>query len=332
MKKFIPAYLFFALLCCSAMAQDIHFSEFYNAPLQLNPSYTGFFNGDYRLTAIYRNQWSSVTVPYSTLEGSADFRMLTGNEGKNIFGLGIDAFSDKAGDSQFSTNEVTFSSAFSLATGDDKTNYISGGVSAGVGDASIDNSNLVFDQQWFQPNTTSAENINSNSYVFLDMSGGVSWHYIPNKFTNFNIGGAVYHINQPMESFLDESTSQLFRKYLVDASAQFSVSNTCDLYPKALFELQGPYKELDFGGLLRFNLSPGYIKNQGVYVGAFYRWGDAMVITSRIDMNAISFALSYDITVSHLLKDSRAQGGPEISIIYIGKFIGTQHPSVCPRF
>jgi len=332
MKKFIPVLLFFTLLTFVVEAQDIHFSEFYNTPLQLNPSYTGFFNGDYRLTAIYRNQWSTITTPYSTVEGSADFRILTGRDGRNILGFGLVAFSDKAGDSQFSTNEVTASSAFSLATGPDKTNYISGGLSAGFGDASIDLANLTFDQQWFHPDQSVSENFASNSYNYLDFSGGLSWHYIPNKFTNFNIGAAVFHANQPIESFMDESASTLFRKYVVDASAQFSISDNLDLYPKAMFDLQGPYSELDFGGLVRCNLSPGYLKNEGIYFGAFYRWNDGFIVTSRLDLNAISFALSYDITTSKLLTASSAQGGPELSIIYVAKYKSSDKTYFCPRF
>ncbi len=68
MKRFIPVYLCFALLSFGGAAQDIHFSEFYNTPLQLNPSYTGFFNGDYRFTAIYRDQWSTIGVPFLLLK------------------------------------------------------------------------------------------------------------------------------------------------------------------------------------------------------------------------------------------------------------------------
>jgi type IX secretion system PorP/SprF family membrane protein len=334
MKKFIPAYLVIALLSFRVAAQDIHFSEFYNAPLQLNPAYTGFFDGDYRFTAIYRNQWDAITTPYSTLEGSADFRILTGadEDNKNILGFGIDASSDKAGDSQFSTNEITLSSAFSLATGYNKTNYLSGGFSAGIGDASIDYSNLVFDQQYFEPNMPTTETLGDNSYKYIDLSGGMAWHYIPNKFTNFNIGAAVFHINQPQEAFFgNDATSILYRKYVIDASAQFSLTNTMDLYPKGMFDLQGPYSELDLGSLLRFNLSPGYIKNEGFYLGAFYRYGDAIILTTRLDINEFSFAFSYDITVSHLAIDGEGQGGPELSLIYIGK-TSNKHTVYCPRF
>jgi len=332
MRKIISVHTILLLLAFSTDAQDVHFSEFYNSPLLLNPSYTGFFNGDYRLTAMYRNQWSSITTPYSTIEGSADFRLLEGNTKSNILGLGIDAFSDKAGDSQFSTNEVSLSCGFSMATTPDKKNYLSGGVSAAFGDASINYANLIFDQQWFHPGLPTAENVTLNSYNYADISGGVSWHYIPNRFTNFNIGAAVFHINQPIQSFIGESNSILYRKYVVDASAQFSISGDFDLYPKAMYDIQGPYRELDFGGLVRYNLSTGYKKNDGVYFGLFYRWGDALIATARVDVNALSFAFSYDINTSSLYIDSRAEGGPELSIIYVGKFTKTKSTVYCPRF
>ena len=38
-------------------AQDIHFSQFYNAPLTVNPALTGRIPGSYRVVINYRNQW-----------------------------------------------------------------------------------------------------------------------------------------------------------------------------------------------------------------------------------------------------------------------------------
>ena len=40
-------------------SQDIHFSQFYMSPLNLNPAMTGVMNGNIRLTGNYWNQWAS---------------------------------------------------------------------------------------------------------------------------------------------------------------------------------------------------------------------------------------------------------------------------------
>ena len=55
-----------------SFAQDIHFSQFNNSPLNLNPAQTGLFNGDWRFVGNLRNQWSSVPVPYRTFSLSTD--------------------------------------------------------------------------------------------------------------------------------------------------------------------------------------------------------------------------------------------------------------------
>ena len=53
--------LLVALCLCSTqslVAQDIHLSQFYETPILRNPALIGLFNGDYRIQAVYRNQWN----------------------------------------------------------------------------------------------------------------------------------------------------------------------------------------------------------------------------------------------------------------------------------
>jgi hypothetical protein len=45
----------------SAHGQDIHFSQFFQAPLLRNPSLAGIYTGDIRVQTVYRDQWNSVT-------------------------------------------------------------------------------------------------------------------------------------------------------------------------------------------------------------------------------------------------------------------------------
>ena len=76
-EKHFKIYVYAAVCCCSIKsihAQDIGFSQFYEQPLLRNPALAGIFNGDVRLTASYRNQWQSVTVPYRTLALSTEIK------------------------------------------------------------------------------------------------------------------------------------------------------------------------------------------------------------------------------------------------------------------
>jgi len=55
----------FALLLSALglTAQDIHFSQYGNSPLNLNPGLAGVFGGDLRFVGNYRKQWLTVPVP-----------------------------------------------------------------------------------------------------------------------------------------------------------------------------------------------------------------------------------------------------------------------------
>jgi hypothetical protein len=68
--------IFYLVLCVlfqnQVFGQDIHFSQFLNSPLSLNPSETGNFDGDWRIVANYRNQWQSLGVPFRTISASYD--------------------------------------------------------------------------------------------------------------------------------------------------------------------------------------------------------------------------------------------------------------------
>ena len=44
-------------------AQDIHLSQFYASDHLLNPSKMGDFEGDFRITGNYRNQWKQINPP-----------------------------------------------------------------------------------------------------------------------------------------------------------------------------------------------------------------------------------------------------------------------------
>jgi len=79
--------------------QDIHWTQFNDNPLFQNPGNAGAFPEDIRFIANYRNQWRSVTVPFSTNSFSADTRY-------KDWGVGLLAFHDQVGDGKFAPLNV----------------------------------------------------------------------------------------------------------------------------------------------------------------------------------------------------------------------------------
>ena len=80
----------------SVFAQDIHFSQFFEAPVLRNPSLAGIYTGDTRVQAVYRDQWNSVTDAYRTGSLNADYRMPIG-KGDDFITTGMQLLVDRAG-------------------------------------------------------------------------------------------------------------------------------------------------------------------------------------------------------------------------------------------
>ena len=80
----------------AAAAQDIHFSQFFEAPLLRNPALAGVFTGDLRVQSIYRTQWQSVTTPYQTVSLNGEYKMPVG-KGEDYMTIGGQILYDRAG-------------------------------------------------------------------------------------------------------------------------------------------------------------------------------------------------------------------------------------------
>ena len=169
------------IYCPLSIAQDIHFTQFDNSPLNLNPANTGLFNGDYRLNLIDRDQWSSITVPFKTFSASFDTKLITNSYKKDMFGIGIVFYNDKAGTSDFGTTEAELSLSYTKSLDALATQYLSFGIMAGMGQRTLNTSNLTFDNQFngyvYDPAMPGLEQFNNTNFIFPDISAGVNWLY-----------------------------------------------------------------------------------------------------------------------------------------------------------
>jgi hypothetical protein len=78
-------------MAAPVLAQDIHWTQFNNNPVFQNPAGAGNFKEDLRLTANYRTQWRSVTIPFQTTALAADTKW-------KQWGFGLNYFHDQVGD------------------------------------------------------------------------------------------------------------------------------------------------------------------------------------------------------------------------------------------
>ena len=105
--------LLFVISSLTISAQDIHFTQFYMSPLNLNPALTGVMNCKTRMVANYRNQWSAILTAnaYNTYSVSYDQKIPVGRE--DYFGIGGSIWGDVAGASRFGTTQGRISLSYS---------------------------------------------------------------------------------------------------------------------------------------------------------------------------------------------------------------------------
>ncbi len=314
-----------------AMAQDIHFSQFYMSPLTLNPACAGAFK-DVDATLNYRNQWGSVSSPYKTMEAAVDLRAFQKKWKSGFLGLGLNVYNDVAGDGNLTTTMVDLSLAGHVRI--DNHQLLSAGVQGGFGQSSIQVSNLSWDNQWngFEYNSQlpSGETFKNQSFLYPDVGAGVLYQYNKgemyvsgNDNLQSDIGFSVSHINQPMQTFYASSTDQLYMKYTLHGNMTFGLKNTpLSLMPGFVFYRQGPTQEIMVGSLVKYTLKEdskytGYVKGASIALGAYYRWNDAVVISSLMEFANYAIGVSYDVNVSDLRTASNGLGGIELALRYV---------------
>lgn len=313
-----------------AHAQDPHFSQFYEAPLLLNPARAGFINGTYQLTGIYRSQWKNITLPFRTLSGTINLNVPAGKNKNNIFGIAIIDFVDKAGNATYTTNHVDAALGYHKNFGANFNHYMGFGLMIGFASTSFDLSKLTFDEDFLTG--TNTETIANNKANYFDLSFGAEYNYL-NEGKHFNAGIAVYHLTQPSVSYSNNSSSEIYRKYVVNVGYSENLSKLVDVIPRIAYFRQGPSQEIDFGADFKFHLTQNANTNYAIYAGGYYRVGDALIPKLRIDMGDLSFSFSYDFTVSKLGEVSQIAGGPEITLLYLGRVKGVSAGRIYnPRF
>ncbi|MBX9851642.1 MAG: PorP/SprF family type IX secretion system membrane protein [Cytophagaceae bacterium] len=120
------------LIGAVAFSQDMHFSQFYNSPLTLNPALTGKMKEDFRFSLIHRRQWKQINSPYMTSAIAGDVNFRVGDASKNQkVGAGILFMNDDLGDGIFKNQSIMLSGAFHKTIGSQMRHKISLGAQSG---------------------------------------------------------------------------------------------------------------------------------------------------------------------------------------------------------
>jgi type IX secretion system PorP/SprF family membrane protein len=311
-KKVIK-FIFVVVFCLSnhdAQAQDPQFGHFYSNSMLYNPAFTG--NVDLgRFALSYRNQWPGVPGNFVSYAASYEHYFDEANSG-----LGVQFMSDRAGSGGMTTNSANLMYSYQIKI--NRKLALLAGIKGGMHSRFYDFSKFTFADQIARDDAPEStvegfrERINYPNFG----TGLVLYHQ-----EKYWFGMSLDHINQPLNGFNDEA-SKLDVRTSVQAGWNFPVSkgyggkSNSKVTVAALYKAQRKWDQLDLGM---------YYRTDPYMVGIWYRGipfksnassainADAMMLLMGFKLDRISFAYSYDLTLSAL--SGNTGGSHEISII-----------------
>ena len=334
-KSFLSAIalVFCLFVMIDSGAQDIHFSQYYNAPLRLNPALTGAFDGKWRAHAAYRTQWSSVFGKYAYKTYAAGFDMKFHAFKDDYFSVGLSLFNDQAGASRFAQRQGHLSFSYlkkvggGRGWGDETAHYLVLGGEAGFGQNGIYWNDLRFSQQFngefYDPNLSNGENTNVSSKTYLDAGAGLMYYGVFADNMSLYAGGSVSHLLGQDISFIDGRRERIYYRYSGYLGGQIPFGEEWSILPSVLFMLQGPSMEINGGGMFRYQNTDwnavalragGYARIANTVRGSIA--ADAFVISAGAELQNWRVGISYDFNISTLEAATQKRGATELTVMY----------------
>lgn len=253
-----------------AMSSQYMFNEF-----SFNPAVAGTKNFA-PLTFSFRRQWMGMSE--APVTQNLSFHSFIG---KNT-GAGIQFYNDVAGP----TRRSGFSGTFSYAIQTSDNSRLSFGLSASLTQFMMDRERMNTEI----PDDIAVQN-NTFNQLIPDFNFGAYWYG-----DRFFLGAAGYNLLQSEDDLFDLTTtvtSTLDRTLFVHGGYMFSVGETFGIEPSAMmrYMFNAP---MSFDGNLRFVYKDAY------WLGASYRYQDAISIILGADLGVMELGYSYDLGMSNL--------------------------------
>ncbi len=308
-----------AVITVQSKGQDAQLSQFYNAPLYINPAFTGSIELS-RVGFNQRIQWPTLA---QTIETSSVY--YDNHFANTPHGIGVIATRTRESIARLKYTYVGLQYAYRLDLNENWVFQL--GTEARYFQKDADFEELLFSDQI----DLSTGNINNVSQEFISgqyLVSGFDLAVGGVLFSNSSwLGASVFHLTEPDDSFLGNDESRIPRYISIHAGHKFYLKkgkrrNTLSysfqersISMAANYKSQGPFTQVDVG--MQTYLEP-------IYFGLWYR-GIPLSSSGSVNRNeavimlfgfqlreGLNVGYSYDFTVSELRGASG--GSHEISI------------------
>lgn len=325
---FLYRLLWLVLLALPAFglqAQDIHFSQFGNSPLNLNPGNNGVFGGDLRFVGNYRTQWRGVPVPYTTFSGSVENKIYyRRNQYDRYFTGSLLINYDRQGALELTSLQIGIPVGLTLPLA--KNNFLTVGVTPAFGQRAFNHHQWSFDAQFvdclYNPSAPTMEDgsLFSTNLQYFDLSTGLNYRFYAAKSrSRFDVGGALHHVNRPNHDFWTNSDDvRLAVRKAIYGMGLVQVTSNFDLLGQVMYQEQGGYRELLYGAGGRLLLNAKPYEELALQAGVNFRqrYSDALVWHFEVYWRTWTLGVSYDLNLSDFTVATNRRGGPEVALIY----------------
>ncbi|MBN1415913.1 MAG: PorP/SprF family type IX secretion system membrane protein [Bacteroidales bacterium] len=311
--KHFSAYIFLLILlsCQPAYSQDFHFSGFLHNQVYLNPSYVAIPAMN-EVSMTYRNQWPGIPANFVTYGASFIQPISVINSGTGLVFL-----RDSEGGGVFIRTSASLYYGYSFKVNRRLQMYT--GIGASYVFRQFNPENLTFASDILNDLGGSYPPVYISAYTrgYPDFSAGFT-----GKHSNgFTLGGAVFHVTRPKESFSGERGSRLPVKYCLFSSYKMRAGGKYNrrgvlFTPALLYIHQGKTNELLWGtaaeirfitaGIwLRHNLSLDF---------------SSLVLSAGILQKKYTFLYSYDVNLTRADFLLTKMGSHEVTFLYRFKY------------
>lgn len=330
-------FILLLVIGATAKAQDPNFSQFFASPLTLNPALTGKFEGVLRVAGNYRNQWPTINNAYTTYTASIDGGILKNRIPEfDQFGVGVLGFSDKSGNGVLQNNAFAVSTAYHKSLDENGYSQIGLGFQGSFVTKNLDVTKVKFlDQLRSDGFTGLTEEVFSQNQLnlsYFDLNVGLLYNGTTDGVNNYYVGASMYHITRPEESF-NGGQYVLDPRVTFQAGGRLPLAEYNAVHFSAIHSRQANAVNTVIGGAYMLNVNSDPVVPTNLYLGTWFRLGDAIIPYIGLEWGSFHLGASYDTNLSSLKPGSNMRGGAEFSLIYIKKPSDPYAKMVnCPRF
>ena len=316
------------LVAGSCYGQDPQFSQFFSSPLNINPALTARINSDWRMITNIKDQWIGPASPYVTGTISYDRKIFQNkipnvdNSDDNVFGIGGMLMYDRAmnGIQKSTYGSLNLSYNVLFAEGMVGKHRLGLGFGTTYARRYIDFSRLYFQNQWigyngFNTSLPTGESALSEMKPYFSLNTGAIYTYYTEK-SNFDLGAAVYHVNKPKQTFLEDPNQYLAMRKVAHANFETFLNENVVLNINTVYQEQEKANYYSFGGGLGYFIQGQ--QNTILNIGAWYWSKHAIIPYVGLAMGDMQFGASYDITISKLRYADPRPKTFELSLILRG--------------